>query len=191
MRHLSMPTDADDRAEHWNRVLAIVDGFQPAPEVRAYALRAMDVEEAAAWRERVDKATPWREQIAQVRCALEGLGASAWVKIREHGRAHGLAIPGQLSEFMAALIPETPPPPAPHRHRPHARLPRDLARGVVRAWMELTGEFPPIAREGQGLFFDLVHHAFGAAGLQGAAIRGGDVQNQCKNATSSRHYLGS
>jgi hypothetical protein len=33
--------------------------------------------------------------------------------------------------------------------------------------MELTGEFAPIVRRGgQGIFFDLMAHAFGAAGLE-------------------------
>ena len=130
----------------------------------------MDVEQAAAWRHRVDGDIPWRKQIARLRAAPEDLGAPAWVKIRTHGRAHGLAIPGQLSEFLAALIPDTPQPSAPRQGRPQALLARDLARGVARAWMELTGEFPPIVRKcGQGEFFDLMTHAFGLAGLGGAS----------------------
>jgi hypothetical protein len=159
--------EAEDRADSWRELLEIVDSFNPSPESRAYALRAMDVEQAAAWRDLVNRDIPWREQIARVRAAIENLGGPAWVKIREHGRAHGLAMPGQLSEFLGALIPETSPPSAPHQGRPRAVLARDLAQGVAKAWMKLTGEFPPIVRRGgQGPFFDLMTHAFGAAGLE-------------------------
>jgi hypothetical protein len=137
--HASRPAE-----EHCRRLLETVDSFDPTPEVRAYALRAMDVEQAAAWRHRLDGDILWREQIARVQGALEDLGAPAWVKIRTYGRAHGLAIPGQLSEFLAALIPDAPQPSAPRLGRPQALLARDLARGVAKAWMKLTGEFPPI-----------------------------------------------
>jgi hypothetical protein len=188
--------EANDRADHWKELLAIVDSFDPSPEVRAYALRAMDVEQAKAWRDRVEKDLPWREQIARVRAAFEGLGAPAWVKIRQHGCANGLTMPGRLSEFVALLIPETPPPSAPRQGHPPAMLARDLARGVARAWMELTGEYPPKVRAGcrtggqADRFYDLMTLAFAAAGLKGAETHAFEAAQRVRDEKDEHRRLG-
>jgi hypothetical protein len=119
------PADLQRPEDHCGELIAIVDGFNPTPELRGWALRAMDAEAVAAWHELL--ARWWRHQAER----------------------------------------KGKPPPGRGRGRPRNLLARDLARGCARVWQQLGGEFPPIGKECDSDFVEMVRHAFGRAGLRG------------------------